>query len=202
MSVLINFKICDNSKDCNGIQACPTGAFDWDEENKTLIIHEDICTNCGKCECCSVGAIKVTHSEEEFKKAKKEIEDDPRTINDLFIDRYGATPIQEMFTSTEENIDKVMISQRPFILELYKENTIECLLKSIPIKEILEEFDKDSTFRKIEIVSDKLLDRYNISNLPALVFIKDQEVLGTIEGYYTDENSRELFAKITSFKII
>ena len=196
MAVLINFKICDNSKDCNGIRACPTGAFDWDEENKTIVIHENLCINCGKCECCSVDAIKVTYSDEEYEKVKKEIEDDPRTLNDLFIDRYGATPVQEMFTSTEENIDKVLQSQRPFMLELYKEDTIQCLLKSIPIKEILQEFDKEATFRKIEVVSDKLLKRYGIKELPALVFVKNQEALGTIEGYYTDEDQKELFAQI------
>ncbi len=58
----------------------------------------------------------------------------------------------------------------------------------------------ESTFRKIEVVTDKLLDRYNISKLPALVFIKDQKVLGTIEGYYTDENSRELYSEIHKLK--
>ena len=196
MAVLINFKICDNSKDCNGIKACPTGAFDWDEDNKTLVIHEDLCNNCGKCMCCDVDAIRVTHSDEEYEKAKKEIEDDPRTINDLFIDRYGASPIQDMFTATEESIDTVLYSNRPFMLELYKEETIECLLKSIPIREILQKFDNEATFRKIEVTSDKLLNRYNIKELPALVFIRNNEVVGTIEGYYTDEDSRELFNKI------
>jgi len=200
MAVLINFKICDNSIDCNGIRACPTGAFGWDAEKKTLFIDESLCTNCGLCECCNVDAIKVTHSDEEYEKVKKEIDDDPRTINDLFVDRYGATPIQEMFTSTEEDIDRVMRSPRPFVLELYKEDTIMCLLKSIPIKELLQEFDEESTFRKIEVVSDKLTSKYNIKELPALVFIKEGTVLGTIEGYYEDENEQVVLDKIKEMK--
>ena len=74
------------------------------------------------------------------------------------------------------------------------------MLKSIPIKEILQEFDKEATFRKIEVLSDKLLDRYKIKELPALIFIKDQKILGTIEGYYTDADNRELFKKIKQIK--
>ena len=34
MSVLINFKICDNAEVCGGIEVCPTGALSWDEENE------------------------------------------------------------------------------------------------------------------------------------------------------------------------
>lgn len=30
MPVLINFKICDNAKDCSGIAVCPTGALSWE----------------------------------------------------------------------------------------------------------------------------------------------------------------------------
>ena len=41
MSVLINFKICDNAKECGGIEVCPTGALSWDEENETIKIDND-----------------------------------------------------------------------------------------------------------------------------------------------------------------
>jgi NAD-dependent dihydropyrimidine dehydrogenase PreA subunit len=200
MAVLINFKICDNSKECEGIKACPTGAFAWDEENKTIVVHEDLCVNCGKCECCTVNAIKVTHSDEEYEKAKKEIDEDTRTINDLLVDRYGAQVIQEIFVINGEDINNILQSHRPIMLELYEEDNTECLLKSIPIKDLLLEFDKTATYRKVGIITNKLLDKYKIKELPALVFIKDQKVLGTIEGYYTDENSRELIEKIHEIK--
>ena len=200
MAVLINFKICDNSKDCNGIRACPTGAFGWDEKEKTIFVDEALCINCGACACCSVDAIKVTNSDEEYEKVKKEIDDDPRTLNDLFVDRYGATPIQEMFTTTEERLDTVLQSPRPFMVELYTEDTIMCLLKSIPIKELLEEFDIEASFRKVEAVTDKLTTRYGVKELPALVFIKDNKVLGKIEGYYEDDNQKEILEKIRKIK--
>lgn len=196
MAVLINFKICDNSSDCNGVRDCPTGAFGWDESKKSLYIDEDKCVNCGECQTCSVGAIKVTYSDEETERIKREIEEDPRTLNDLFVDRYGATPIQEMFTSTEENIGKVIQSPRPFMLELYTEETIQCLLNSIPIKEILGAFDKECAFRKIEVKTDELTSRYKVNELPALVFINNGEFFGKVEGYYEEENKNELLSLI------
>jgi NAD-dependent dihydropyrimidine dehydrogenase PreA subunit len=39
MAVLVNFKICDNAKECGGIEVCPTGALSWDEENETIKIE-------------------------------------------------------------------------------------------------------------------------------------------------------------------
>lgn len=32
MSVLINFKICDNDKACSGMAVCPKKVFSWNEE--------------------------------------------------------------------------------------------------------------------------------------------------------------------------
>ena len=32
MAVLVNFKICDNAKECGGITVCPTGALSYDDE--------------------------------------------------------------------------------------------------------------------------------------------------------------------------
>ena len=32
--IQINWKICDNAEECNGIAVCPTGALYWDKEEK------------------------------------------------------------------------------------------------------------------------------------------------------------------------
>ena len=47
MPVLINFKICDNAKECNGIEVCPTGALSWNEEDQTIEIDNSKCIECG-----------------------------------------------------------------------------------------------------------------------------------------------------------
>lgn len=201
MAVLINFKICDNDKACSGMNICPRKVFSWNEEKETLEINNDLCINCGLCvKSCMVSAIRLAKTDEEYNKIEKEFEADPRSINDLFIERYGAVPIDNAMIGTEDELEDKMHSPRPIILELYNEDSICCLLKSIPVKEILQEFDINARYRKIEVVSDKLLNKYHIHELPALVFIKEQKVVGTVEGYYTDENCRELFEQIHNFK--
>ena len=47
MSVLINFKICDNAKECSGIAVCPTGALSWNEEENKIEIDNTRCVACG-----------------------------------------------------------------------------------------------------------------------------------------------------------
>ena len=173
MAVLINFKICDNDKACSGMSACPQGVFQWDSEKNTLVIDNDKCISCGICEkACMVSAIKVARTKEEYEKIKKEYDEDPRTINDLLVDRYGATPIDKAMIGSEEEIKlKLLEAQRPFIVELYNEDSIMCLLKSIPMKKIADAFDSETRYRKIEVTSDTLLKEYNIKELPCMFII-------------------------------
>ena len=100
-----------------------------------------------------------------------------------------------MFTSTEENIDTVMHSQRPFMIELYKEDTIECLLKSIPIKDITDNIDEEVLFYNLE-KTDALTEKYNISEYPCLLAFKSGELLGKIEGYYSIDEQADFEAEI------
>lgn len=202
MAVLINFKICDNDKACSGMAVCPKGVFQYDDEKHTLTIDNDKCISCGLCEkACMVSAIKVARTKEEYEKIKQEIEDDPRTTNDLFVDRYGATPIDNAMIGYEEELDmKINNSTRSLIIELYKEDSIMCLLKSIPIKEIANCFDEGTRYRKIELTSDKILKKYHIKELPALLFFNNEKLVGKIEGYIEDSDKEKLINQIQKFK--
>lgn len=72
MSVLINFKICDNDKACSGMAICPKKVFSWNEEKKSLEIDNTKCISCRLCEkACMVSAIKVAKDIEEYEKLKK-----------------------------------------------------------------------------------------------------------------------------------
>jgi len=198
MAVLVNFKICDNDKACSGMSACPNGVFSWDENDNTLLIDNSKCTSCGACEkACMVSAIKVAKTKEEYEKIKKEIEEDSRTINDLLVDRYGAKPIDIAMQGKEIEIEtKLSLAKRPFMVELYNEDSIMCLLKSIPMKEIANKYNMETRYRKIEVEDNKILDKYDIKELPSLLLFKEGKLLGKVEGYYEEKDKEELFSKI------
>ena len=201
MPVIINFKVCDNAEACNGIRVCPVGAFNWNAEKKTLEIDNDKCINCGKCatseESCNVGAIRFAKDDEEFQKIKKEIEEDPRTIKDLMVDRYGAQPINMPFYCKENQLAKVTSTKRPILIEVFKEETEECLIKSIPIKDIFNGLNiPDLTYRKLEVETDEFMKRYDIKELPSILIFKSGKLIGKIDGYYSNEDKDILIEKI------
>lgn len=198
MSVLINFKICDNAKECGGVAICPTGAITFDEEKETLVIDNSKCISCGQCENeCPIGAIRVAKDENEYKKIKEEIDNDPRKTKDLFVDRYGAAPLSEFFMIEAEEIEQKLDADKIVLIELYNDDSIQCLLKSIPIKELVKDLPDTTIFYKAE--SKKVIEeKYEIKELPALLIFNKGNLLGKIEGYYTDNNKQEIIEKIKS----
>lgn len=198
MSVLINFKICDNAKECGGVAICPTGAITFDEGKETLVIDNSKCISCGQCENeCPIGAIRVAKDENEYKKIKEEIDNDPRKTKDLFVDRYGAAPLSEFFMIEAEEIEQKLDADKIVLIELYNDDSIQCLLKSIPIKELVKDLPDTTIFYKAE--SKKVIEeKYEIKELPALLIFNKGNLLGKIEGYYTDNNKQEIIEKIKS----
>lgn len=190
MAVLVNFKICDNAKECGGIEVCPTNALSWNEEKETIEIDNNKCISCGLCEKeCPIGAIAVAKTDEEYNKTKKEIDEDKRTAKDLFVDRYGAAPISGFFILKNEFDIKIRY-KKLVLVELYDED-LRCLLKSIPIKSITDNIAEDVMFYKGEKNSE-LTTRYNISEYPCLLIFRSGKFLGKIEGYY-DIDQKEQF---------
>lgn len=200
MAVLINFKICDNDKACGGVAVCPTGAIYYDEEKETLSIDNDKCISCGMCEKeCPIGAIKVAKDEKEYEILKKQIEEDPRKTKDLFVDRYGATPLSEFFMLDSEEVANKINSKNIVLIEFYNDDSIQCLLKSIPIKELLKDFPDSTQFYKVEI-SEALTNKYQIKELPALVAFENGKMMGKIEGYIDEDNKEKLMNEIQALK--
>ena len=198
MPVLVNFKVCDNAKECGGVAICPTGAITFDEKKETLVIDNSKCISCGQCENeCPIGAIRVSKDENKYKKIKEEIENDPRKTKDLFVDRYGAAPLSEFFMLEAEKIEQKIDTNKIVLVELYNDDSIQCLLKSIPIKELVKDLPDTTTFYKIESKED-IEEKYEVKELPTLLVFNKGKLSGKIEGYYTDESKNEIIDKIKS----
>lgn len=200
MPVLINFKICDNCDACNAINVCPTKAFYWNEKEKTLKIDANKCINCGLCatssESCQVGAIKFANNEEEYTKLKEEIESDKRTIADLMVDRYGGQPINMPYCCKESEIEKVLTTSKICMIEVYEEDSIECLIKSIPIKELINNMKTEVLYRKVEVKTEEFIKKYELNILPSILFFLDGNLLGKVEGYYDESQKEKLIGQI------
>lgn len=196
MSVLVNFKICDNAKECGGIVVCPTGALSYNNEKNTIVIDNKKCISCGLCEKeCPIGAIQVAKTQEEYIKLENEINEDVRTIKDLFVDRYGSIPLSEFFVLDSENIKNKIVNDNITLIELYNDDSIKCLLKSIPIKDLTKDMPQDTLFYKVD-ASDEICKEYNIKELPSLLIFKSNKMLGSIEGYYESNRKKELLEEI------
>lgn len=196
MAVYINFKICDNASECGGIAVCPTGALTWDEEKETINIDNEKCISCGKCEKeCPIGAIRVGKTEEECKKIEKEIEEDKRTTKDLFVDRYGAAPLSEFFMIEESEINEKVNGKSLVLVECYQDSSIQCLLKSIPVKEITKELPSDTLFYKASFEEEKE-NMFGIQEFPALLIYQEGKLKGKVEGYFEIQNKEELMSQV------
>ena len=195
MPVLINFKICDNAKECGGILECPTGALIWDEKTKGIKINNKKCISCKKCvSTCPVDAIFVAKNEKEYQEIEKEIEADTRKRADLFIDRYGAQPIHPAFLISEKEFQgEVLDVGKLTVVEFFDDDSIMCLLRSISIKDLLGNYPAE--YRKI-MTGKELAKKCKIKKLPALLFFEKGKLLGKIEGYYENKQKAKLCEKI------
>lgn len=197
MAVLINFKICDNLKDCSGIAVCSVGAFYWDGQKKTIAVDNKKCISCGQCEeACPVGAIRVVQTQEEYQKIKKEIDEDPRKVSDLFVDRYGAEPLDPaFFVSRDKFRIQILEATQIAVVEFFSPDSIRCLLYSIPIKDLFGDYNVK--YRKIKVKKgDPLLKKYKVTKLPSMLFFKDGRLRGKIEGYYDRKQKKFLVKEI------
>jgi Fe-S-cluster-containing hydrogenase component 2 len=198
MAVLVNFKICDNAKECGGVAVCPTGALSYDDKKNTIVIDNEKCISCGRCENeCPIGAIMVAKCDEEYSKIKKEIDEDKRTTKDLFVDRYGATPLSEFFMIEPDEIEEKVNNDCVILIELYNDDSIQCLLKSIPIKDLTKDLPKDTLFYKTN-PNDDVLEKFKVQELPSLLVFENGHFKGQINGYFTNDEKEILFNKLNS----
>lgn len=201
MSIKFNFNMCDNSPECSGLAACPTGAIYWDENGintlgtkGTLCVDNSRCISCGACvgeEGCPVGAILFSKTETDF---GKESDADANQIRALFVERYGAEAIDEalcisdlVFLQAENN--------KVTVIEEFSDSSIQCLLHSIPVTSILKRIQKlldtsDVSYYKHFVESTDGID------FPRLLIYRGSVLLVQIDGYYDDSQEEVLYEEI------
>lgn len=201
MAVILNKKICDNAKECGGIASCTTGALYWDTASNSIAINNDLCISCFACQDgCPVGALSVATSDSEYELIVNKVENDPRTIEDLFVDRYGAMPFDDdLLIKAEEIYATVERTTGVVIVELFSEDSIQCLAHSIPVNTILSWIGLCPRYYKAEVSSSDLL-RFDISETPALLFFSNGKIIGKITGVYNIDPDRNDFSKEEELK--
>ena len=199
--VIINRNICDNAKECGGIEVCPTGAMYWDSEKEIIGYRASECIDCGLCaDNCPVEAILWGKDEDDYLIKKKMVEEETRKLEDVEVERYGASPIEDYIEYAELDDFIKNTDSRYILIELFEDASIACLLHSIRIEEIKDLFDDSVTYTKVFVNDSDNCTICETSTLPTLVVLKNGVLSGKVEGYYDDEKKEEFFAKIDALK--
>ena len=77
------------------------------------------------------------------------------------------------------------------LIELFNDDSIMCLLKSIPYTEILENTTYTSYLRCN--VGEVGTLKYEVTELPSMLVCKNGKVVKVISGYFEDKNKDQLF---------
>lgn len=185
MSVFVNFKICDNASECSGVEVCPTGALYWDEERETVSSDNSKCISCNAClEACPAGAIYVAHNEKEEIQIREDIENDPRTLKELLVERYGASPVEEsLLISAQEAMSKIEEMSSLIAIEIMDNDDAPCLINSVPVSEAFGNAAYE--YYKVTI-SDSgcklILDRFSVNEVPTLLVFRNHCLLVRVDG--------------------
>lgn len=203
MAVKINFNICDNSPECSGITVCDTGALYWDEggtnmlgEKGVLSVDNSKCISCGKCvgeDGCPVSAIIFAPTDRELNAITKTLLIDENQIRKLFVDRYGAEPVDEAICISKRELESLIAQTSGIVVVEYFANwSIQCLLSSIPVESIMKRIEmlcgvKDISFYKVDVSEDA----DESQNLPMLSIYRSGKIVAKLEGYYTLQSENE-----------
>lgn len=199
MSVFINFKICDNAQECSGVAVCPTGALSWNENESTVVMDNSKCITCGKCVIeCPAGAIRVAHNAIEERVIKNDYESDPRTIKDLMVERYGASPISKTTLISIRDAELAIKKEGSLIvIEIIDSEDTPCLINSVPIAEIFgfEEYEYYKVTNGDELY-DSFAKKFDIDVCPTLLIFRNGIVLTRKDGNVENGNYEERTAFI------
>jgi NAD-dependent dihydropyrimidine dehydrogenase PreA subunit len=201
MAVLVNKKRCDNAKECSCIGECPTGAFAWNEEKNSIAVDNSLCINCRQCViACEAGAVKVARTDEEYQKIKSEYDEDIMTVENLFQDRFGASLVDEKYSLELKDLEGLINdAEKALLIEFYNQDEAKCLINSVPISEIQKAIGIPCSYRKINVSNLKELEKYNLTELPSLMFLSNQKgKIKRYEGFVDAKDKTNFLSEVRS----
>ncbi len=92
--------------------------------------------------------------------------------------------------TSHELEDILRINQKPIILNFFSECYMPCLM-SLPLMDSLAEDNPKINFLKINIEESKeIMHRFNVSNIPCIIFFKQGQEVTRIKGDIYEEKIR------------
>ncbi len=180
MPVVINYKICNKGRTCPCINACPTNAWYWDEENKRPAVDNSKCTNCGMCtKVCPARVISGALDEKGIKKIEEEIKNDPRSQEFLNKERFNLPAFDKKMNLNENSFEEFINSNDTVIIDFWTPKfSARCKLSTMAYDEIIPE---GVPIRKVDILENQeLCKKIGVTTLPALIVFHKGKIVDHI----------------------
>jgi len=100
---------------------------------------------------------------------------------------------QEKIISPSQ-FEETIKSPKITAIEFFSADSIQCLLRSIPIKKLLPH--SDIKYKKMDIKETNLPSRFKIKKFPSLLFFKEGKIIGKVEGYFEMNDFDKIYNKI------
>ncbi|MBR6558777.1 MAG: thioredoxin [Clostridia bacterium] len=98
---------------------------------------------------------------------------------------------------TEENFEtEVIKSDIPVLIDFFATWCGPCMMIAPHLEELADEFDDRVKICKVDVdTAPSLAEKFNVSVIPTLVFLKNGEIVSTTVGYKTKDELKKIISE-------